>query len=78
MSVSSPMLGVAKPPALAACHSARSSASCTQGSSRFWSCVTRSSPRLKRSASAAAPSICSAVTSPGGSPARLSDSVTAR
>jgi hypothetical protein len=29
-------------------------ASCTQGSSRFWSCVTRSSPWLKRSASSAA------------------------
>ena len=42
MSVSRPMFGVAKPALRAACHSAGRSSSCTQGSSRFWSCVTRS------------------------------------
>ena len=44
MSVIRPMLGVAKPASRAACQTASRSASRTQGSSRFWSCVTRSSP----------------------------------
>ncbi len=77
-SVMKPMLGVAKPAALAACQSANNSLSRTQGSSRFCSCVTRNSPWLNRSAMAAACSICTSVASPGAWPARLSDSVTAR
>ena len=44
------MLGVAKLAWRAASHSARRSQARTHGSKRFWSCVTRSSPWLKRSA----------------------------
>ena len=72
------MLGVAKPASRAACQSAGSSLARTHGRTRFWSCETRSSLALKRSASSAARSIWSADASPGGWPARLSESVTAR
>ena len=77
MSVIRPMLGVAKLAARAASNSAARSDSSTQGSSRFWSWVTRNSPWLKRVDKAAAASICTSVASPGGSSGRLSDSVTA-
>ena len=47
MSVSRPMLGLAKPASRAACHSAGRSPARTHGSTRFCSCVTRSSPRAE-------------------------------
>ncbi len=70
------MFGVAKPSALSLPHSAGRSFCSTSASTRFCSCVTRTSPKLKRSASSAIASISAAVASPGGVPVRFSDSVT--
>jgi hypothetical protein len=78
MSVSRPMLARARPSLRAAAHSAGRSSWCTQGSSRFWWCVTRPSPDEKRSTRSAAAASWSASASPGAWPRRLNDSVTAR
>src|SRR3989344_5279654 len=78
MSVSNCTLALARPRALASCHRSNRRLACTQGSSTFWSCVTRASPAEYLSTRSARAISCSLVASPGDWPGRLNDSVTAR
>jgi hypothetical protein len=49
----------------------------TSARTTFCSWLTRSSPKLKRSASSATAIICTSLMSPGATPGAFSDSVTA-
>ncbi len=71
MSVNVPMLGVARFSACKACQVSTRSICRTSPSTRFWSCVARSSPLDTRSARSASRSICASVRVAGRLAMRL-------
>jgi hypothetical protein len=76
MSLTRPIFGVARSSGFSACQTSQRSSSLTWGSTRFWICVTRISPKEYRPARSATASICSAEASPGMPPIGLSEITT--
>ena len=70
------LFGVASPASSSTFHSANRSRFLTFGRTRFCSWVTRISPWLNSSASAATVRICSEVASPGMPPIGFSETLT--